>query len=169
MRIEDAQLEALERVLRELLVEHERLVDLAGRHREALRRADGLAVTAISIERDAVNERLVALNDERVRLIGELARALGAEAASVTVRTVIEAAGPGRSARLAGLADELRSAVEATRREHSVLREATAALAGHLGGVLDRAVQLCAPARTYTASGRVSVASTMPGALDVRH
>ena len=44
----EVHIEALEQVLRELLVEHESLVDLASRHREALRAADGPTVTAVS-------------------------------------------------------------------------------------------------------------------------
>ncbi len=167
--IAETQIEVLERVLRELLAEHRTLVTLAERHREALRNADGPVVTEVSLERDRVNERIVALNAERIEITGAVAASLGANSERVTVRTLIESLGPARSARLTALADELRDAIEATRREHSILRDATAAFAGHLGGVLSRAVELCAPARTYTAAGRVAVSSTLPGALDVRH
>ncbi len=167
--IADTQIEALEHVLRELLAEHRTLVELAQRHRDALRAANGAEVTAISLERDRVNARLVALNGERQSITAKLAAALGTPNPPVTVRTVIQSLAPDRSARLLGLADELRSAIEDSRREHSILRDATAAFAGHLGGVLSRAVEMCAPARTYTAAGRMAVTATLPGALDVRH
>lgn len=167
--ISDAKVETLERVLRDLLTEHRTLVELAAGHRDALRRADGLAITTISLDRDRVNERIVALNDERLEVTASLTAALSAPQRAVTIRTVIQTLGPSRSARLAALADELRRAVEAARREHSILRDATSAFAGHLGGVLSRAVELCAPARTYNAAGRVAISATLPGALDVRH
>lgn len=167
--ITDVQVEALERVLRELLVEHESLVELARRHREALRKADGEQVTAVSLERDAVNERIVRLNEERVSVTSAIAAAVGGDAKQMTVRAVIQAVAPERADRLSSLADRLRQAVEATRREHSILRDATAAFAGHLDGVLHRAIEMCAPSRTYTNRGRVAVSSPMPGALDVRH
>jgi hypothetical protein len=167
--IADTHVEALEHVLRELLSEHRTLVDLAARHREALRSADGAAITQLSLERDRVNERIVALNNERLDVTSALAGSVRAPTRAVTVRTVLEMLEPARSAKLRSLADELRSAIESARREHSVLRDATAAFAGHLGGVLSRAVEMCSPARTYTAAGRVSVSATLPGALDVRH
>lgn len=167
--IADTQIEALEHVLRDLLAEHRTLVDLAHKHREALRSADGQAITDLSLERDRVNERIVTLNNERLDITSSLAASVRAPSKSVTVRTVLEMLEPSRSATLRALADELRAAIESARREHSILRDATAAFAGHLGGVLSRAVEMCAPARTYTAAGRVSVSATLPGTLDVRH
>ena len=165
----DAHIKALEHVLRDLLDHHRSLVELAQRHRDALRHADGQAITEISLARDRVNEQIVARNEERLRITDALAAALGSSSKPMTVRAVIQAVGPHRSAFLTSLADELRTAIEAARREHSILRDATAAFAGHLGGVLDRAIQMCAPARTYTSAGRVAVSSALPGALDVRH
>ena len=119
--IASKHIDALERVLRELLAEHETLVTLAARHREALRRADGPAVTEVSLERDRVNERIVSLNGERQEMTRAIAGELGAHAEGMTVRTLIAALAPDRAARLAALADELRSAIEATRREHSAV------------------------------------------------
>ncbi|MEO1717936.1 MAG: flagellar export chaperone FlgN [Planctomycetota bacterium] len=167
--IKHEHIDSLERILQELLTLHEQLVSLAGRHRQALRRADGPAITAISLERDGVNERIMHLNDSRLTLTTQIAESLGTRATEVTVRSVIAALEPRRAASLVTLADALKGAIEATRREHSVLRDATAAFAGQLGGVLNRAVEMCAPARTYTAAGRVALASTLPSALDVRH
>ncbi|MEO0631079.1 MAG: flagellar export chaperone FlgN [Planctomycetota bacterium] len=165
----DEHVTTLEQLLRDLLTEHLRLIDLAGRHREALRLADGQVITELSIERDAVNARISALNSQRISVMAALATDVGIDAKSPTVRSLAESLTPPRSATLLALAGELRSAIESTRREHSILRDATAAFAGHISGVLSRAVEMCAPARTYTSAGRVSTASSLPGALDVRH
>ncbi|MGP1272255.1 MAG: flagellar export chaperone FlgN [Phycisphaerales bacterium] len=163
----------LERQLRELLGEHRRLVSLARQHRAALRSADGRAVTSISIERDAVNERIVRLNEQRNTTASAIAEALGLDASNggrrATVRALVESLSEPEASRLAAVADELRAAIESTQREHSVLRDATAAIAGHLGGVLTQVLSAYAPSKTYTARGRVSVSVALVGSLDVRH
>ncbi|MEO1583007.1 MAG: flagellar export chaperone FlgN [Planctomycetota bacterium] len=167
--ITDVHIEALETVLEGLLTQHESLVRLASRHRDALRAADGGAITELSLERDRVNAAIVELNEERVRITRSLTDRLGAGTGAVAMKTLIQAIAPERAGRLSSLAAELRSAVEASRREHSILRDATAMFAGQLEGVLNRAVEMCAPARTYTAAGRMSASVTVPSALDVRH
>lgn len=165
----DEQVTTLEQLLRDLLTEHLRLIDLAGRHREALRSADGKAITDLSIERDAVNARISSLNGQRTSVMAALATQAGGDGSGITVQAIAQSLAHPQSATLLTLAEQLRSAIESTRREHSILRDATAAFAGHINGVLSRAFEMCAPARTYTSAGRVSTASSLPGALDVRH
>ena len=164
----DVHVEVLERVLGDLLTSHHELMRLAERHRSCLRDADGPGVTEVSLERDRVNARILRLNEERVEILGALADGLG-DAKAITLGTLMTSLGPERSGRLRALADELKTSIEACRREHSVLRDATAMFAGHLQGVLTRAVELCAPARTYTNRGRMASAASLPTALDVRH
>ncbi|MEL6498462.1 MAG: hypothetical protein AAGJ54_01155 [Planctomycetota bacterium] len=162
-------IDELERILSDLAAEHRQLVGLAHRHRQALRDADGAEITRIALQRDGINGRLVELNEARLSVTAHIAGALGQQASEVTVRSVISMLEGPRSASLGAIADDLKRSIVESRREHSILRGATAAFAGHLGGVLHRAVELCAPARTYTAAGRVAIGSSVPSALDVRH
>ena len=51
----------------------------------------------------------------------------------------------------------------------SALREATAAFAGHLGGMLATVIQTCSVAKTYTARGKMAPGIAMPASMDLRH
>ncbi|MEM1071769.1 MAG: flagellar export chaperone FlgN [Planctomycetota bacterium] len=163
----------LEECLADMLGAHRKLCDLAGSHREALRAADGRAITAMALERDAVNGRITQLSSKRKMIVAELSASLGLATdgphGELTLSTLLERIGPSRSERLAALADELRSAIESSRREHSVLRDATAAVAGHLSGVMTQIVNAASTARTYTAQGRVAVPNGAVATLDMRH
>ena len=53
--------------------------------------------------------------------------------------------------------------------EQSALREATAAFAGHLGGMLAQVVQTCNVAKTYNARGKMAQGIAMSTAVDFRH
>lgn len=163
------QTEALERVLESLAAEHESLIALARGHREALRKADSPAIARIATLRAEANERIVELDRERARLVDEIAKSLGLPSVNLTVRALIARLGGPSAARLSALAQRLRSLIEEARQEQSALREATATLAGHLGGLLAQVAQTCAVARTYTARGRMAQGIALPAAMDIRH
>ncbi|MEM8756442.1 MAG: flagellar export chaperone FlgN [Planctomycetota bacterium] len=162
----------LEGIIRSLTAAQHELAALAGKHREALRAADGVRITALAFERDMVNARIVTLNRERMEAVGAIATSLGLDArraATLTVRELLGSVGEPAASSLIAAADELRSALLDTQREHSVLRDATAAVAGQLGGVLTRVLSACSTANTYTAGGQIAVGAAVPGTLDMRH
>lgn len=159
----------LERVLEALAVEHETLITLARQHREALRKADAPTISRIATQRNETNQRIVALDQERARVVAEIALALGLPSANQTVRALVTQIGGPASKRLGALAERLRGLIEAARTEQSALREATSAFAGHLGSMMAQVVQTCTIARTYTARGRMAQGIAMPAAMDLRH
>ena len=161
--------ESLEHVLEALAGEHETLIELAKIHREALRKADSPAIARIAELRNETNQRIVALDKERARIVSEISKAIGLPSANVTVRALISQIGGPASKRLAALAEKLRQLIENARVEQSALREATAAFAGHLGGMLATVIQTCSVAKTYTARGKMAPGIAMPASMDLRH
>lgn len=163
------QTEALERVLESLAAEHESIIALAREHRAALRKADSPAIAAIAGQRAEANTRIAQLDRERAKLVAEMAKELGMPSVNLTVRALIARLGSPSATRVAALAERLRGLIEEARQEQSALREATAAIAGHLGGLLAQVAQSCAVARTYTAHGRMAQGIALPAAMDIRH
>ncbi len=161
--------ESLEHVLEDLASEHETLIELARLHRESLRKADSPAIARIAAQRHQTNQRIVALDQERARIVSEISEAIGLPSANVTVRALISQIGGPASKRLGALAEKLRQLIESARAEQTALREATAAFAGHLGGMLAQVVQNCSVAKTYTAMGKMAPGIAMPAAMDLRH
>jgi hypothetical protein len=154
-----------ERVLSDLIAAHERLVELIGRERSALRAADAPGMAALSAEREIIAAEIASLDRRRA----EIARAIiGRDAGRLRISQVLAAMGSAEASRLSGLSDRLRAIVSEAHRGQAALRDAAASIAGHLAGVMSRVVETCAPARTYTASGRVALGASTPGVLDVR-
>lgn len=161
--------ERLEEILRGLMAEHETLISLASKHREALRAADAPEMSRVAAQRSAVNARIVELDRQRAELVSELAQTLGMQGAGMTVRALIAAIGGQSAKQLSALAEKLRQLIEKARTEQAALRDATAAVAGHLGGVLTQVVRTCSVGQTYTARGKMAPGTSMPAAMDLRH
>lgn len=161
--------EQLEAVLRGLMQEHETLIELASQHREALRAADAPEISRIAAQRAAVNVRIVELDRQRAQVVTELAQSLNMQGAGLTVRALIAAIGGQSAKQLSTLAEKLRQLIERARTEQAVLRDATATVAGHLGGVLAQVVRTCSVGQTYNARGKLAPGTSMPASMDLRH
>lgn len=161
--------EQLEAVLRELLKEHEALIKLASRHKEALRRADAQEISRISSERTAVVARIAMHDKKRAEIVGVLAKDLGLNGAGVTVRAIVSLIGGQAATQLGILAEKLRTIIERARTEQAAIRDATATVAGHLGGVLTHVVRTCSVGQTYTAKGKMNAGTAMPASIDFKH
>lgn len=167
--VTQAQTDALERVLVGLTEQHALLIELGAHHREALREADAPRLAHIAGQRDAVNQQIVRLDRERAQIVDDIARALGMQGQGVTVRAIAAAIGGPASKKISALALSLRELIERCRREQSVLRDATATVAGHLGGILSQVSRACSASQTYTNRGQMAPGSAMPAAMDIRH
>jgi flagellar biosynthesis/type III secretory pathway chaperone len=163
------QTEALETVLRGLLREHESLIKLASQHRDALRNADAGEISRISSERAAVIARIASLDKQRAEIVCELAKNLDLHGAGVTVRALIAQIGGHAATQLSALAEKLRAIIERARTEQAAIRDATATVAGHLGGVLTQVVRTCSVGQTYTARGKMNAGSALPASIDFKH
>lgn len=163
------QTEPLEHTLEALAQEHETLIELAKQHRQALRKADSPAIVRIAELRNQTNQRIIALDQERARIVSEISKSFGLPSANVTVRALIAQIDGLSAKRLSGLAERLRQLIEMARTEQLALREATAAFAGHLGGMLAQVVQSCSVAKTYNARGKMSPGIAVPASMDLRH
>ena len=138
------QTEPLEHTLEALAQEHETLIELAKQHRQALRMADSPAIVRIAELRNQTNQRIIALDQERAKIVSEISKSFGLPSANVTVRALISQIGGPSAKRLSGLA-------------------------GHLGGMLAQVVQSCSVAKTYNARGKMSPGIAVPASMDLRH
>ncbi|MCA9271821.1 MAG: flagellar protein FlgN [Phycisphaerales bacterium] len=163
------QTEPLEHTLVALAKEHETLIELAKQHRQALRKADSPTIARLADLRNQTNQRIIALDKERARIVAEISKAIGLPSANTTIRALIAQIGGPSAKRLSLLAEKLRQLIESARTEQSALREATAAFAGHLGGMLAQVVQTCNVAKTYNARGKMAQGIAMSTAVDFRH
>jgi len=163
------QTEALEAVLRGLLKEHESLLKLATLHRDALRKADSSGISRVTADRAGVNARILALDTQRAEIVSAMAKNFGLHGAGVTVRALIAQIGGQAAMQLGALAEKLRQIIERARTEQAALRDATATVAGHLGGVLTQVVRTCSVGQTYTARGKMTAGTAMPASIDFKH
>ena len=138
------QTEPLEHTLEALAQEHETLIELAKQHRQALRMADSPAIVRIAELRNQTNQRIIALDQERAKIVSEISKSFGLPSANVTVRALISQIGGPSAKRLSGLAE-------------------------HLGGMLAQVVQSCSVAKTYNARGKMSPGIAVPASMDLRH
>lgn len=162
---------ALERALDGLTTNYERLAELTRLQREAVRTADAAGIQAATREQQETLRIIAELDQQRADLAAQLAARVPASklGGAATVST-IAASLPGRSGEgLRERAGRLRSAVEALRREQSVVRTATETVLAHLDGVMRQVTaRLSAAGSRAGTYGRAGViAAATAGAIDM--
>lgn len=151
--------EALDALLTASMEENQRLLELAARHREALRRADGAAAEACAAEQD---ERLVRLSDlDRRRQ--ELMASAGGRA---TLTDMAEAVAEPERTRLREKARALKDLMGRIRAEYQTIQIATRSLLAHMEGLMRQVGRQLSAAGTYGRRGYVE-AGTAACAIDL--
>ncbi|HYE03712.1 MAG TPA: flagellar export chaperone FlgN [Phycisphaerales bacterium] len=163
---------ALEDVLARLLAEHESLLVLTRAQRAAISSADAAALAAATGGMAEVAARIAELEARRSAITARLggegpAPASGAPAPAPLARLagLLPAAARERVLALAGRLKELLLTLQ---REQRVIREAAAALAGHLDGLIKQVGRSLAHSGTYGPRGLVAAPVQVVSALDLR-
>lgn len=147
----------LDALLTVSLEENQRLLDLAGRHRAALRRADGPAAQACAEEQDGCLRRLADLDRRRLDLIAAFGRGrteAGGKAAS-TISELTETVAEPERTRLREKASAVREMMARIRGEYQTIQIATRSLLAHMEGLMRQVGRQLSQAGTYGRRGYV--------------
>jgi len=164
----------LESNLRAMLAEHDALLAMLKRKREAIRMAKP-AVVEECVERENGHlQRIAELEKRRQQVVASLTERLEPEAAEpMTMSRIVEAmaspTGPGvaprgadddagRGERLLGLSALLRERMVEVQRESRVIKQASQGLLKHVQGVMQRVTGAVTGVGTYGRSGRLAAA-----------
>jgi len=182
-----AAAERLDSVLRQLVVEHEELLKIAGLHRSAIAHADArlmsecLNAQAIAAARIGELEKLrqsaVAQFTGTIRSMGTIAPApvsgrgpttLNTSGPRVTIAQLAKLLSDPMRTRLLSAADLLRDVLNRLHREHAAIKSAAESLSAHMEGLMRQVCRGLSHAGTYARTGNVDASVTVTTALDIR-
>jgi hypothetical protein len=178
--VSDPEIAQLEALLERLLAEHEQLLELAASHRQAIAGADPRTLGDCLQRQNEVVQRVGDLESQRLALVARLAermrplaKAGGSRPAEAipdkpTVSWIAKSLPEPLRTRLVGLAERLRELLARLQREHATLREASAALASHMEGMMRQLAKRLSHAGTYGRRGMVESTVQVVSALDLR-
>lgn len=146
-----AELDAL---LTVSLDENRRLLELAARHREALRRADGPVAQACAEEQDGCLRRLAELDRRRLALVAASPARAG-RAHSPTISELAETVAEPERTRLREKARSVRELMTRIRAEYQSIQLATRSLLAHMEGLMRQVGRQLSQSGTYGRRGYV--------------
>lgn len=145
-----AELDAL---LTASMEEHQRLLELAARHREALRRADGPSAQACAVEQEDCLRRLSDLDGRRRALVASSGR--GPARGPSTISELAESLAEPERTRLREKATAARELMARIRREYQTIQIATRSLLAHMEGLMRQVGRQLSQTGTYGRRGYV--------------
>lgn len=144
----------LEGLLMQLRREHEQMLALIERKREALRASAPAVVAEVCEKENRHIQAIGALEKRRQVLVGQLTRQINPQATQPARLAELAAAAPApQGKRLTGLHAVLRDLVAKVQRENQVNRRATEGLLRHMRGVMESVGQVLSQAGTYGRRG----------------
>lgn len=150
----------LERLLGEMLSEHERLAAVLAGKMDALRRAQPERVTECCRREEAIVRKIAALEQRRQATAQQITRRIDPTATeAMTLREIAESVDEPQRGRLLTLHAKLRDIAQRTQHEARVAKQATEGLLNHVEGLMQRIAQVVADAGTYGRAGRVARAA----------
>ncbi|MCC6677061.1 MAG: flagellar export chaperone FlgN [Phycisphaerales bacterium] len=153
---EPAQLAAeLDALLTASLEENKGLLELAARHRAALRRADGAAAHACAEEQDGCLRRLADLDRRRLELIAAFGRARAGQKPPSTISDLAESVAEPERTRLREKATAVRELMARIRGEYQTIQIATRSLLAHMEGLMRQVGRQLSQSGTYGRRGYV--------------
>ena len=161
--------EELEQILAEQFQGHEQLLELVGRNREAVRRADMAEIKVACELQNVVGQNVAELEKRRLSLVGSLTRQFAPDAPRpLTVTEIATHLEPALAERLQARADALRPLVERVREESSVVRQAADALVRHMTGIVQGVHSILSQAQVYGRKGVITGGAECRLCVDVR-
>jgi uncharacterized protein YcfJ len=168
-----ALVEALESALGGLILEHERLAELAGAQRAAIAAADAAALEGVVREQRERMRAIAVLDARRHEVAGQLAVRYGVgrqqigSGAGPTISTIAAAVSGAAGERLRALAERLRAVLLGLQREHAVIRSAAETVFAHIDGMMQQLARRVSQTSTYTRPGARAPAVNYASALDL--
>lgn len=156
----------LRALLEDMLMAHQRLLIETQAHREAIRRADGVAIELSTGRQADMLQRLGEL-DGRRRELTALNPIAGKAAQSVTITDLIGIAPHAQREELLKLAGELRGVMQSVNQEQRTIAAATKSLLAHMEGLMRQVGRTLSHAQTYGRRGVVEPGPAVMSALDL--
>lgn len=144
-------------MLRELIAQHERMLEAVRDHRSALARAD----------REAIAEAMRRQNEliEQIRGLDQMRR--GHFGQTMTVQQIAATLGEAARRRVLELGAKLRQLIDQVRAEQAVVAAASKALLAHMEGLLRQVSAKLNHAGTYGRLGRVEAGAQIVTGIDL--
>ncbi len=156
----DEQLRQLERHLRELLAEHDGMLELIRRKRQALRTARPAEVDRCTRAENRHVQRIGQIEKERQRVVAALTQSIAPQAQRpLRLGQIADAVGEPTRGRLLTLRQMIHQRIDEVRHESRVTRTAMEGLLNHVQGMVQSIVQHVGGGGTYERRGRVATAS----------
>ncbi len=160
----------LEGVLTELVREHEQLEALTREHRTAIQKLDqGRLKSAITGTAESI-QRIARLEERRCQLLKIQPAKPGQKVeGQPSVAEVAELMDEDRRGRVLDLAARLRELLEAIRRRHAAIKNASETLSSHMQGLIHQVAAELTGTGTYSRAGRIETgARPAVSGVDVR-
>ncbi len=144
----------LDGLLTDLANEHETLLVLAGEHREALAHADAPAIGRVIAQTSEVLERIAGIEQDRQSLV------LKPDGSFATIAEILPTLDAQPAKRIGESSAKLRALIGQLKEEHRAVQDASAALAGHMQGLIKQVSAKMSHAGTYGRTGSVNPTRT---------
>lgn len=161
--------EELEGLLGEMLGAHEKALEAARAHREAIAKADAAGISKAIEAQQVTLAHLQALDSKRAGFVSQI---LGdetppARAAVTKITDLLPMVPEDRRGALATLAERVRECARTLQVEQRTIREASKSLSQHIQGMISRVAQSLSHAGTYDGRGGVRDRSAVVSGIDV--
>lgn len=164
--------ERLETLLDGLSAAYTRLGEHAAQHREAIRRADTIAIAEATAAQSRGVETLARLEQDRRELVAaactRFAPLAGKRATAITLTDLCACVPSAERTRLTSKAQALRTLIQGVNEQTSTIRAATVSLVAHMEGLMRQVGRQLSHAGTYTRRGYVEAGGMVVSALDLR-
>jgi ribosomal protein L18 len=159
----------LEAVLAELDAQVQRLHDIAGQRREAMRHADASKLAALITTENVIVQQVADLEKRRLTAVSRLAERLSLpEKGQARATTVAQRLGGAAGERIDKRSRVLRERLDALAALNASLQSAAQHLSSHMEGLLRQAALVLNHAKTYARTGAVTPGPAVVSALDIR-
>lgn len=146
----------LEDSLKQLAIEHERLLQAMERKLAAISAADMTAMEEALVEENIYFQQICELEKQRQALVGRITEQLNPNARQLLrLSQIIMHVGKPRAGRLQQLQKRLQELVKAVQFKTRVAQKAAEGVLHHVKGVMQSIGQVLASAGTYSRQGRV--------------
>jgi type VI protein secretion system component VasF len=162
-------LDALEKMLRSQLEEHQKLLALLERKREAVRQAKIDAIGQLIEDERRQIERIAEIDRAREQIVRRLTAQLEPDAAEpLALSAIADRIDEPVQSRLLGTAAQLRELVMKVRQTSTVVRSAAEALSNHISGVMQSFHAALSRAGVYGRQGHLAGGAQIEHSIDVK-
>jgi len=155
----DKDLQQLEQHLRDLLAEHDAMLTLIRRKREAIRQAKPAVVQDCSARENAHVQKIGSIETQRQRVVATLTAAITPQSSQpLRLGQIAERCSEPQRGRLLVLQAQLIERMNQIKRESAITRSAMEGLLGHVQGMVQTLIQTVAGGGTYGQRGTMNAA-----------